>query len=1309
MMSILAIGVGWAETTIVTASKVASSSFTWVGSAGENWSGTVDGGATNQNVINGYAQIGTKNSPSTSVTISTSGISGTITSIVIDCASYNGIGTVSATVGGNAFGAQSQEIPRWAQIEGTTTNAGGEVTFTGSASGAIVITMMNGTGGRAMYIKSVKVTYSGGTSTVAAPVISGVSPFEGSTQISISCETDGASIYYTTDGNDPSTTSTLYSAPFTINATTTVKALAAKEGMENSSIATATFKAVPTVNIPYEETFGSGFGDFYIKDIVNPGFDVWTTGSYDGTSYAKATGYKKPSNYDSESWLITPFINLVNASSPQFSFSQAVNNHFNISNGTLWVKENTSSDWTQIEITYPEIPTSNFSAFESQTIDLSAYKGKTIQIAFKYTSTTDASGTWEVTNFKVDEKPVEVSYYLVGTFNTYVDNNNETQWVHQDPNYKFNLNTADGSYYLNGISLPDNVSYKVLKVEGETETWYGGTNDGDYGVHSGHHTNMDMFTGNMHNYFMSVGGKCNFTISSDLKLTVDKTQLFLRGSFDNWSDAGVEMDVVETGGWTITKELAAGAGFGFRDGWNNWHGDQKTVTPEDYGTEITIGTENNYVMQDAGNYTLTVNSDMTKLVVTKVVVTHDIVIDEDIENGTISIEGNKTTAAVGETVTIIATPASGYELDKVTVINKDTDEPVDVNNLQFVMPNADVLVSAAFVEIEIPEGDYVKVTSDDQLGYGMYLIVYENGSLAFDGNLETLDAASNTKEVEIRGNMIKSDPDGIDKSAFIIDVAAGTIKSSKGYYIGQTSNNNGLASSETTAYENAISIDDDGNADVVSGGAYLRYNSTSGQERFRYFKSSTYTSQKAIQLYKKSNEIAPSLPTPEITGETPFLGSTTVTITCADEDAVLRYSTDGEDPTAESTLYEGPFTLTEAATVKAIAFKGEEFSSIASKDFEKKLSVSTIEEYIALGAGKTFVFTGNVTVTYVNGKNLYVKDDTGAALIYGNSNFEFEQGQVLAANWTATTTDYNGLLEAQNPSGLEATEATIDVTPVEMSVNAISTDNDNEYIIVKNVSISAVNNKNFIITDAENHTIAGRTNFSNVEHPSDLSVTYNITCVVAEYNGDVQLYPTEYKATSATLDGVVFTADRQWATWYGEEDLSLPNSDVKAYVVTGVEGDAVVVEEIDYIPSRVGVLLYSTKADSNLTAEIYTGDSDDIESDLKGVVAEETVNEPAYVLYNNQFVLLQEGTTVGAHRCYLPASVLEEPGQPGEPTGAPVLRIAMPGTVTAIDDLRYDSNGKAVGYYDLTGRYIGTSLNGKRGIFITSDGKKVVK
>lgn len=59
----------------------------------------------------------------------------------------------------------------------------------------------------------------------AAPVISGNQNFTGSTEVTITAE-EGASIYYTLDGTDPTKESTLYTAPFTITNSCTVKAIA---------------------------------------------------------------------------------------------------------------------------------------------------------------------------------------------------------------------------------------------------------------------------------------------------------------------------------------------------------------------------------------------------------------------------------------------------------------------------------------------------------------------------------------------------------------------------------------------------------------------------------------------------------------------------------------------------------------------------------------------------------------------------------------------------------------------------------------------------------------------------------------------------------------------------------------------------------------------------------------------------------------------------------------------------------------------------------------------------------------------------
>ena len=74
---------------------------------------------------------------------------------------------------------------------------------------------------------------------VAAPTISGVSPFEETSQVSISGP-DGATIYYSENGDDPDSNDTLYTQPFTIDETTTVKAVAIKDGV-SSEVTTKVF------------------------------------------------------------------------------------------------------------------------------------------------------------------------------------------------------------------------------------------------------------------------------------------------------------------------------------------------------------------------------------------------------------------------------------------------------------------------------------------------------------------------------------------------------------------------------------------------------------------------------------------------------------------------------------------------------------------------------------------------------------------------------------------------------------------------------------------------------------------------------------------------------------------------------------------------------------------------------------------------------------------------------------------------------------------------------------------------------------
>lgn len=147
---------------------------------------------------------------------------------------------------------------------------------------------------------------------------------------------------------------------------------------------------------------------------------------------------------------------------------------------------------------------------------------------------------------------------------------------------------------------------------------------------------------------------------------------------------------------------------------------------------------------------------------------------------------------------------------------------------------------------------YRKVTeapADADDWTGTYLFVMEGNGVAFDGSLNSLDVASNTFEVTILDNEIELlNTNG----AFTFEKVTGgvAIKSASGFYIGNDSDANALKTNASTKYVNTVAFDSDGNVDVVSASSHLRFNDTAGQKRFRYYKSSGYTAQESISLYR---------------------------------------------------------------------------------------------------------------------------------------------------------------------------------------------------------------------------------------------------------------------------------------------------------------------------------------------------------------------------------------------------------------------------------------------------------------------------
>ena len=144
---------------------------------------------------------------------------------------------------------------------------------------------------------------------------------------------------------------------------------------------------------------------------------------------------------------------------------------------------------------------------------------------------------------------------------------------------------------------------------------------------------------------------------------------------------------------------------------------------------------------------------------------------------------------------------------------------------------------------------FTKVTSVDDLKDGTYVIVYESSSLILDSSLSSIDVASNYQSI-----VFSNDRFDVDVSyAFTIKAMTGgySIKTSTGKYLTHSGSNNTLPVS-TSEVANTISFSDGNVIITASDGYILKYNSTSGQTRFRYY--SATSSQKSIQLYRMEDE-----------------------------------------------------------------------------------------------------------------------------------------------------------------------------------------------------------------------------------------------------------------------------------------------------------------------------------------------------------------------------------------------------------------------------------------------------------------------
>lgn len=208
------------------------------------------------------------------------------------------------------------------------------------------------------------------------------------------------------------------------------------------------------------------------------------------------------------------------------------------------------------------------------------------------------------------------------------------------------------------------------------------------------------------------------------------------------------------------------------------------------------------------------------------------------------------TAECGE---LSVTTSSGGEPTKTAYVayyDNDHSDLHDYQELEFERSRITWdFVNSVITVAPLSESYWKKITNVGDATGGDYLIVCESASVAFNGGLNTLDAADNNISVSISADRIPYDST-TESAKFTYNPTNSTLKSASGYYIGKTATGNGLNTSTSVQYTNSISFDGSDAVITGSGGPVLRYNNSANNNRFRYYGSG----QQPIQLYKLVSE-----------------------------------------------------------------------------------------------------------------------------------------------------------------------------------------------------------------------------------------------------------------------------------------------------------------------------------------------------------------------------------------------------------------------------------------------------------------------
>lgn len=592
--------------------------------------------------------------------------------------------TVGVTVNGVNWGSKD--------VVGTGSNYS-TLEFSGDAvTGAVALSFTNntgnGTGHGTFYVNNVQLVEGASAAACATPTFNpAAGTYTSAQNVEISTTTNDATIYYTTDGTDPTTNSSVYSSAIAVSSTTTIKAMAVKDGLDNSSVASATYTIV---NFAHAGTQADPYTVADARTAIDA--NVGKTGVY-------ATGIVSAivTAYSTEHGNITFDIIDEGGSNTLRAYrcggtdaSDVAVGDIVVISGDLTLYGSTyefNSGCTLVSLTHPVITTPTIIATPASLNGFTYETGNGPSDAQSFT-VTGANLTEDITLSLGANSDFEISTSSDANYGSSLNLASSASDVTVYVRLKSGLAVGNynGTITLSSAAAENveiSLAGSVTAPEAANVTWDLSTNSYDPSP-----TENLITWSSSYATMTNAKGTSNTAVNNYIPTARTSTRMY----------SGNTLTITPVVGYAITSVVFTATTEGYASALENSTWTNATASAE--GSTVTVTpTEGRQAISAVLGGTCGFTSVKVYYVEDNTTY-YDINIDNQVENGTISANLDK--AEAGATVTLTATPATYYELSGWTVLDGNAEEVTvtvsqeNANVATFTMPSSDVEVSATF-------------------------------------------------------------------------------------------------------------------------------------------------------------------------------------------------------------------------------------------------------------------------------------------------------------------------------------------------------------------------------------------------------------------------------------------------------------------------------------------------------------------------------------------------------------------------------------------------------------------------------------